>query len=161
MPTSMKIGNPQRYLLVINKNKEYSLKGKDGNKTFTAPASQKGKPKLYTVSTNGKLHYVGITNQPMSTRLRLGLNAMGEHGYYGYKLKPGNYLLHVWSIENLSPDKREANDELETIEAEVVFLCRKETGRWPRSQNEIHFHPSNRHHRELAKRIYKCIKRQE
>jgi len=156
MATSMKIHNAQKYQFRIsnNKNKPYSLMN---NAKFTPPASQQHKPKVYTVSSNGKLHYVGITQQRMSTRLRYGLKAVGTHGYHGYKLKPGDYVLHVWSFENLPSNKDRANEELETIEAEVVLLCRIITGQWPASQNEIHFHPSNRRHRELALRIYERL----
>jgi len=157
MATSMKIGNPQEYKLRLSKDRLHRIEGEDGNKIFTAPASQKNKPKLYTVSSNVKLHYVGITIQRMSTRLLSGLNATGEHGYHGYKLKPGNYVLHIWSFENFPPDKDEAKEELETIEAEVVFLCRILTGQWPESQNEIHFHQSEPFHRELALRIYQYL----
>jgi len=157
MLTRMKIGNPQKYKLCLGKDRLHRIEGEDGNNLFTAPASQKDKPKLYTVSSNAKLHYVGITIQRMSTRLLSGLNATGEHGYHGYKLKQGNYVLHIWSFDNVPPDKDEAKEELETIEAEVVLLCRILTGQWPESQNEIHFHQSESLHREMALTIYQYL----
>jgi hypothetical protein len=46
--------------------------------------------------------------------------------------------------------------ELETVEAEVVFLIRC-AGQWPRGQTEIHFHPSEKEHRDLAAKIVKLI----
>jgi hypothetical protein len=154
------LGNPQIYKLRLHNrlpNRLYLLEGEDGNKNFTAPASQKGRPKLYTVSSNGKLHYVGITSQPMSMRLRSGFKATGKHGYWGYKWKEINsaLILHVWVLENLSHKK--AYRELETIEAEVIFLCRKRHHQWPAWQNEIHFHPSKPFHRKLASRIYEYL----
>jgi len=160
MATGTKIQKRQKYKLRISNSKKepYSL---GDNKKFTPPASKKDKPKVYTVSSNGKLHYVGITRQSMSARLRYGLSlkAMGKqrHGYHGYKLEPGNYILHVWSFDKSPQNKNEANEELETIEAEVVFLCRILTGQWPKSQNEIHFHQSESLHRELALTIYQNL----
>lgn len=42
--------------------------------------------------------------------------------------------------------------DVETIEAEIVFMIR-EMGQWPLYQTEIHFHPSNSDHRDIAKAI--------
>jgi hypothetical protein len=39
--------------------------------------------------------------------------------------------------------------EIETVEAEVVFLIRN-ADQWPLHQTEIHFHPSTQVHREAA-----------
>jgi hypothetical protein len=43
-------------------------------------------------------------------------------------------------------------DDIETVEAEVVYLIRA-AGQWPAFQTEIHFHPSSPRHRELAEEI--------
>jgi hypothetical protein len=42
--------------------------------------------------------------------------------------------------------------DIETIEAEVVFLIRA-AGQWPTHQTEIHFHESNEEHRAIAHSI--------
>ncbi|WP_224785366.1 hypothetical protein [Pandoraea pnomenusa] len=44
--------------------------------------------------------------------------------------------------------------DIETIEAEVVYLIRQ-AGQWPKFQTEIHFHPSSAYHREWASTIAK------
>jgi hypothetical protein len=41
-------------------------------------------PKLYVVIAKGRVVYVGITRQIMSSRLRYGFTATGKHGYHGY-----------------------------------------------------------------------------
>lgn len=43
--------------------------------------------------------------------------------------------------------------EVETIEAEIVFLIRQMGGQWPAHQTEIHFHASESRHREAAETI--------
>ncbi len=43
--------------------------------------------------------------------------------------------------------------DIETVEAEVVFLIRQRTDQWPKYQTEIHFHQSNNAHRAAAQAI--------
>ena len=45
---------------------------------------------LYVVSVDEKPIYVGLTKQPIRNRLRLGWNAKGETGYYGYAWRHHN-----------------------------------------------------------------------
>jgi hypothetical protein len=123
---------------------------------FPARANTK-LPKLYVVVADGELIYVGVTRRPMRERLYSGWNASGKNGYYGYAWRHTHTEadLYVWCHEN-APDG--SSLDLETVEAEVAFLIRS-AGQWPRSQTEIHFHPSEKEHRELAARIVKvCAK---
>lgn len=46
----------------------------------------------------------------------------------------------------------------EAVEAEVVYLVRKETGNWPLGQNEIHFNNAHPKQARLeAQKIYRCL----
>lgn len=59
-------------------------------------------------------------------------------------------MLDIWcDSDPLTP---QSVRDIETVEAEVVFLIRQ-AGQWPEFQTEIHFHPSNEGHREAARRI--------
>ena len=126
-------------------------------KGFIYPDSSNKLPKLYVVKNSHEIYYVGITTQKIRERLRQGFNAKGEHGYYGYKWKnqSGKLVLSIWVLENIEPD--EAYRDLETIEAEIVFLCRLHSNQWPESQHEIHFHKSEEFHRKCAQQIYEHI----
>lgn len=136
----MKLPKPQVFALQLRAASRYSvvLEGVS-REGFSKPATLVC-PKLYVVTQQRDIHYVGVTNRPMSARLNLGLKAKGKGGYHGYKWKMLTMplCLTVWSF----PDKRGKDflRELETIEAEFAFLVRKETGQWPRSQTEIHFY---------------------
>jgi hypothetical protein len=71
-----------------------------------------------------------------------------QGGYYGYAWRHENTAanLDVWChMDALERNER----DIETIEAEVVFLIRK-AGQWPQFQTEIHFHPSEPIHRQVA-----------
>jgi hypothetical protein len=47
---------------------------------------------------------------------------------------------------------------VEGIEAELVYLVRSKTGRWPLFQNEIHFNNDNHEKtKEIALRIYRKV----
>lgn len=48
-------------------------------------------------------------------------------------------------------------DNLECIDVEVAYLCRKESGQWPTYQNEIHFHQTSNDYREIAESILKVL----
>jgi hypothetical protein len=48
------------------------------------------------------------------------------------------------------PDGGNSLLNIETVEAEVVFLIRA-AGQWPLWQTEIHFHPSSQVHRDTAR----------
>ena len=97
--------------------------------------------------------YVGITRRPMSARLRAGWTAKVKGAYYGYAMR--HHLtaatLFVWYADR--DDGAKTTRYLETVEAEVAYLIRK-NGQWPRFQTEIHFYESNADHRNLAGSIY-------
>jgi hypothetical protein len=111
-------------------------------------------PKLYAVVAEGHVVYVGITCQPMSSRFRYGFKADGRNGYHGYawRNKHEKVSLYVWSAESDFTLL-----DIETIEAEVVFLIRKSTGMWPACQTEIHFHQSKEAHRNAAADVMKAL----
>jgi len=144
----MEISGPEHFKLTFDARKCTA--------DFSGRANTK-LPKLYVVVADGELIYVGVTRRPMRERLYSGWNASGKNGYHGYAWRHTHTEadLYVWCHEN-APDG--SSLDLETVEAEVAFLIRS-AGQWPRSQTEIHFHPSQKEHRELAARIVKvCAK---
>lgn len=146
----MKIETPHKYRLVIKTKNAYEvvLDGEERN-GFRSPDT-KVCPKLYVITQGSKIHYVGITNRPMSARINYGLKAKGTNGYHGYKWKTakGNLELFVWSFPKSSGKK--FIREIETVEAEFAYLVRNKTGNWPISQNEIHFYTSTEQHRKAS-----------
>jgi hypothetical protein len=94
---------------------------------------------------------VGITKQPLRNRLRFGWTADGRHGYHGYAWRHHHRkaTMDVWCHEDAL---EQSTLDIETIEAEVVFLIRS-AGQWPLHQTEIHFHPSTQVHRDMAAAI--------
>jgi hypothetical protein len=143
----MKVIGPDRYRLSFDA-KTFTVSCPKGGGTFSGLATWK-RPKLYIVSVDQWPIYVGVTKQPMRNRLRFGWNATGASGYYGYawrhEFKEAD--LDVWSHHDAPPDNSLV--DIETIEAEVVFLMRC-AGQWPLFQTEIHFHPSEPVHRGIA-----------
>jgi hypothetical protein len=150
--SGMKISGPDRYELAVTST-SYSVTCARGTSKFSGIATSR-KPKLYVVSTEDQPIYVGVTKQPIRNRFRLGWNAKGETGYYGYAWRHHHprVVLDVWCHDDPPP----SNDclDIETIEAEVVFLIRT-AGQWPKHQTEIHFHQSNEEHRAAAASIMK------
>lgn len=148
----MRITCPDRYRLTFDA-KVFVVTCQMGSRKFSGIATSK-KPKLYIVSVGERTIYVGVTRQPIRNRLRLGWNANGQGGYYGYawrhRFTEAN--LDIWCHEDAPADN--ADLDMETVEAEVVFLIRC-AGQWPPDQTEIHFHPSSPVHRELAASIMK------
>jgi len=153
----MTLTGPDTYVLTISSGK-HSVVAPNGQPHFVSPATL-NVPKLYVVSRDLSLFYVGVTRQSMTTRLRGGMLANGLHGYHGYAWKRVDNLLRldIWYLEEV--EKEKAADELETIEAEVVYLFRKRSGQWPSGQTEIHFHQSKDTHRTSAKRILDEIRK--
>jgi len=116
---------------------------------FVAPDTEPGIQKLYVVKNGKDICYVGITSQPISSRLRIGFIDDGHYGYHGYKwkdkLKQAELL--VWAFPDM------AKDSIEAIEAELVYYIREKTGSWPKYQMEIHFHEAPEDERQIAKSI--------
>ena len=112
-------------------------------------------PKLYVVVAGGEVVYVGKAQRPMRERFYGGWNASGKHGYHGYAWRHTHTEaeVFVWYQQGDSPD---GLVDLETLEAEVVFLVRC-AGQWPCGQTEIHFHPSGEKHRALAAQILRRL----
>ena len=142
----MRVSGPDRYKLSFDAS-AFTVECAKGTPNFSGSATTK-KPKLYVVSVDDQPIYVGVTKQPMRNRLRFGWNAKGAHGYHGYafrhKLREAN--LDVWCHEDASDN---STLDIETVEAEVVFLIRT-AGQWPLHQTEIHFYPSSEQHRQIA-----------
>jgi len=150
----MRISGPERYVLLFDA-KKFTVSSSKGTVKFSKLATSK-LPKLYTVSVDGQLFYVGVTRQSIRTRFRTGFNATGANGYHGYAWRHSltKATLDVWCHEDAPTENPER--DIETVEAEVVFLARL-AGQWPAGQTEIHFHPSNEKHREVAAAIWKIV----
>jgi hypothetical protein len=138
-------------------HKRFQVIHTDGARTFRGRACSRV-PKLYVVTAKGRIVYVGVTRQSMQSRLRLGWSADGSTGYYGYAFRRALRAarLHVWYHEDFERSKGAL--DVETVEAELVFLVRQRR-QWPEYQTEIHFHPSTRVHRSLARRIFESCAR--
>ena len=144
---------PQDYGLTLAEG-WYGLSKDAAKCSFSGPATKRGVAKLYTISCDNSLLYVGIAKQPMAGRLRHGFLANGVGGYHGYKWKFLETCLKL-TIWTCKLDGRYAPlHVMETLEAEVAFLCRQASGQWPTHQTEIHFSPSEDWHRDAARRIY-------
>lgn len=153
----MILNTPQDFILK-KVGEKYSVLTEDGSIGFTKPASSKKTPKLYSVYDDKVLHYIGITSQPMSTRLRFGIKAKGQNGYHGYKWKHLDQLyLTIWTVSGCNEE--EAYRALESIEAEAVYLYRKRHKRWPESQHEIHFHNNDSLNWRVPKEIIDHIEK--
>lgn len=149
----MKIPTPQVYRLQLLHGATYqATRIGESRAGFHSPLTRPC-PKLYLVLRGAEFHYVGVTNRPMAARINLGLKAKGKGGYHGYKWKhirePLGLLVWVFENEKGAPFLR----ELETVEAEVAFLVRHTTGRWPLSQTEIHFYQSTPAHLQAAQDV--------
>lgn len=149
----MKLNDPHDYELKLSGG-AYELLRDSKSVRFQSPVSTRGIAKLYTLSDMAGLIYVGIAQQPMASRLGYGFRANGKSGYHGYKWKvlEGTFRLSIWTA--MDEDTYVARRELETIEAEVAFLCRSASGQWPAHQHEIHFYQSEAKHRYAAVKIY-------
>lgn len=147
----MKAEDPIRYKLTVGER--YRVVSPCGRPHFVHPVTIPS-PKVYVVSCDNQILYVGSTCQPIASRLYGGFTAKGESGYHGYAWRThgSQMLLDIWILTLDSGV--DVQRELETIEAEVVFCIRQHSGNWPLLQTEIHFHPSNAEHRSVAARIY-------
>lgn len=147
----MTLDGPYTYTIGLG-NGGYSITAINGEPHFTFPATSH-KPKLYLLFQDSTFIYVGVTKQPLGTRIRMGMNADGKNGYHGYAWKhlDGDLTMQVWCLH--SDEKFDASTELETIEAEIVHLFRSTSGQWPSHQTEIHFHASSDFHRRAARSI--------
>lgn len=119
--------------------------------SFRKPLTENGY-KLYVIKSKKDFLYIGITRQSLRNRFRLGFKADGKNGYHGYKWKNIQCVqLFVWIFENYS------ETQLENIEAELTYLVRNKTNRWPLFQNEIHFNNNFKSGRKIATKIFELI----
>src|SRR5207245_10034348 len=141
----MKLLGPDRFDLTFDAH-GFNVASTSGRAHFTGRSAGRS-PKLYVISAQGRPFYVGVTTQPMRTRLRLGWKADGSTGYHGYKFRHAlrSAALEIWYHPR--PRSGAAFRDLETIEAETVFLIRSRLSQWPQYQTEIHFYRSTLSHR--------------
>ena len=151
----MRLDGPYRYRVSVKSDGGYSVQAESGAKNFVAPVTRRG-PKLYTFSQDGVSTDSGQA-QGMAARMRLGFQADGSTGYYGYSWRHvfSQIDLHVWCLDG-APEEEEWR-ALECIEAELVYAYRARHDQWPESQTEIHFHPTSDIHRRLADEAYSAI----
>ena len=148
----MKLEGPVRYrIAILPEPGLFEITDTNGN--IKLPAQTRSSlPKLYVVTADEAPIYVGVTRQSIRSRLRFGFTAKGEHGYHGYRWRHcyNDVTLDLWC--HIDPPEKDKLLDVETIEAEVVFLIRQK-GQWPPYQTEIHFHPSTPDHRRTAEAI--------
>ena len=114
--------------------------------TFSGKILNSSNHKIYILKKNNQFIYVGQTKQAIGDKFRQGFRAYkidkekGERtsGYGGYKWisKYMGQKLTLFVIDlgsNIDKIKSEA------IEAEIVYLIRANSNKWPECQNEIHF----------------------
>ena len=152
----MRLRTPNVFEITVASLDAYAVVNEQGGKTFVAPATARC-PKLYVFADGPKLLYIGQTVQSMSARMRMGFQADGTGGYYGYRWRHTlkNAQCHVWCLDDVLEE--EETHTLECIESEVVFGYRAKFNQWPIFQTEIHFHASNEEHRALASQILGCF----
>ena len=148
----MRLDKPHQFEITVVGEDAYAVKCVRGRDCFHAPVTTRS-PKLYVFAHGDRLLYIGQTVQGMAARMRLGFQADGTGGYYGYRWRKAMQVAtcHVWCLHDVSEE-----DELHTlecIESEVVFGYRSKFNQWPPYQTEIHFHASNDEHRALALEI--------
>jgi hypothetical protein len=105
--------------------------------------------KIYIITIGRKILYVGATKSSIKSRLNFGLRASGKKGYHGYKWKNEKSItIFIWNFSTLE------KKQIENIEAELAFIIRTKTGKWPELQNEIHF---NNSYEEIGKKVAEKI----
>jgi hypothetical protein len=148
----VQMSGPERFALTFTPE-DYTVTCSAGRPRFSGGATTR-KPKLYIASVDEKPFYVGQTVTPMATRMWIGWNRKGEGGNHGYKWR--HHILRanldVWVHEDPIGNDNPARD-VETVEAEIVFLIRLHTGQWAIYQTEIHFYQSTDEHRRVARAI--------
>jgi hypothetical protein len=125
--------------------------------------------KIYIIRDRKDFLYVGMAKQKIRARFSGGFRAYSQKKETG-KSEYGGYSGYKW-IEKYQVSGREIelivfpfidkvlrSDEkfIEAIEAEIVFLIRTQTNKWPLSQHEIHFH-NDAKARKIAGEIFNSI----
>jgi hypothetical protein len=148
----MHLEGPHQFEITVVGEYSYAVKCRQGKDCFHAPVTTRS-PKLYVFAERDRLLYIGQTVQGMSARMRLGFQADGTGGYYGYRWRSAMQMAtcHVWCL--LGVAEEDEIRALECIESEVVFGYRHKFDQWPPYQTEIHFHASTAEHRDMAQII--------
>lgn len=149
----IKTGLRQKYRIVL-RNREIESIESEGHKinNFEQPATKNKLPKLYVVKSGAKVIYIGIASRNMRSRLRYGFQAKGKGGYHGYKWKDLSEVdILIWYFP------KEKMDRIKALEAELVYLVRKNSGEWPSYQTEIHFRNTTDDEVRAAEEIFRAI----
>jgi hypothetical protein len=160
---------PYRYTLLIQGNEGERIIGskldsKGNIVSFSSPVTLKKRPKIYILKDKENIIYIGYTSQSIANRLRYGINPKWAKGYHGYKWKVHEKLeLLLFVFDNKLIEDQNEKDKtfirfVESVEAELVYLVRSKTGKWPENQNEIHFNNFEiKKAKQVAEKIYKAI----
>jgi len=123
---------------------------------FSKPLTNNKLPKIYVIKHNNEIVYVGSASQSIGMRLGQGLRAKGKNGYKWKKHDEVELIVFVLKPFTGDEDQNKKDKVFaEAVEAELVFLIRSKTGKWPENQNEIHFNnDSPTIARALAKQMF-------
>lgn len=160
--------NPYIYQLEIgglNDKRRLLHKKQNGKEVkFRKPVTIQGVPKIYVLKKGEDVLYIGFTQQSIGARLSGGMYASGSYGYHGYKWKQDydevDLLVFVGdeTFNGIPDHDAQIRLKYEAIEAELVYLIREQTKRWPEYQNEIHFNNIHLNDaKEVAKGIYAAL----
>jgi hypothetical protein len=165
----MDFKGPYRYTLLIQgnegeRNMHSKLDTKGNIVSFSSPVTLNKRAKIYILKDKESIIYIGYTSQSIANRLRYGINPKGAKGYSGYKWKDHEkleLLLFVFDKELIGDQNNEDKKYIsfvESVEAELVYLVRSKTGKWPENQNEIHFNNFEiEKAKQVAENLYKEI----
>jgi hypothetical protein len=138
------------------------------NKKYGQYATNPKVFKIYVVSESKNIIYIGMTMQRISERFAQSFRAYntkfktgkcvpgGDSGYKWiskHKGKKSNLDLDIFSFSQIDDRKF-----IEAIEAEMAFVVRQDTGKWPECQNEIHFNNDYGNANKIAYGILEFIK---
>jgi hypothetical protein len=97
---------------------------------------------------NRKYSYKWIHHQPIYSQLEAHFITFGN-------------VLDFPAVQSYLPNatlKEQIMTFIETIEAEIVYEIREKTGKWPKYQNEIHFHTQLAQDELIKKEINQTMK---
>ena len=122
---------------------------------------ESGQPKIFVIKSGIKYIYVGYASESIFPRLSNGLaESLGKAFIKEEEFESEELDLFIFEFVLFADyTKTETRNYYQSIQSELIYLIKSETGKWPALQKQINVSNLNvKEAREIAKEMFEKIK---
>jgi len=156
-PPFIKVDDPN---LLDKEDVQYLFRISSVEKEEHGSDLESGQAKIFIIKSGNEYLYVGYASGSMFTRLSKGLaDSLGKAYVKEGEFESDELDLFVFEFSLLADySKTETRNHYQSIQSELIYLIKSQTGNWPTLQKQLNVSNDNQEEaREVAEEIFEII----